>query len=92
MSQGGRQRPDLPQLGGRLNTASWGHEAQQRVLDREDAARIARVPAPSTSAPVARCMTCHQWGTGASACRQCGAPWEGQPSIGLAPVRMERSR
>lgn len=63
---------------------TWGREAMQASIDRDDAARAARPVEPSTSIVAQRCSTCGHWGMSTTVfCGNCRVPWEPAPLRGL---------
>lgn len=66
---------------------TWGREATDASIDRDDALRAARPVVPSTSTSPRRCACCRQWGVGPDVCRDCGETWTPAPLVGLDPVR-----
>ena len=85
---GGRMRPDRVQLGGRIQTGTWGRDAVEASIDRDDAAHAAQAARPSTSTVPRRCATCRQWGAGTGGfCASCGDVWSPLALVGLPPMR-----
>jgi hypothetical protein len=72
-----------------MRVSPWSWEEEQRMLDREEAMRLARPVRPSLSVVPKRCTTCREWSSADDRgdCLKCGAPYAAAPLDGLPIVR-----